>query len=72
MNFDYKRLLKFETNVGSKEMKIRLIVGSSLLGVSLFSADILVLLGGVILIATGYFQTCPVNTVMERNSCESE
>lgn len=70
MNFDYKRLTKFEINVGEKESKIRLIVGSALLGISLFSASVILLLGGIVLVATGYTNFCPINSAMERNSCE--
>ncbi|MCK5192037.1 MAG: DUF2892 domain-containing protein [Methylococcales bacterium] len=70
MSFDYKRLIKFEINVGNKESKIRLIVGSILLSISLFTASILLLLAGVILIATGYTNFCPVYSAMEKNSCE--
>lgn len=70
VNFDYKRLTKFEINVGEKESKIRLIAGSALLGISLFSGKIILLLIGVILVATGYTNFCPINSAMERNSCE--
>ncbi len=72
MSFDYKRLLKPEVNVGETEMKIRLIAGSTLLGISLFSANIFLLVIGVILVASGYTRKCPINTAMDRNSCESE
>ena len=72
MSFDYKRLLKLETNVGEKEMKLRLIAGSALLGVSLFTANILLLLVGVILVASGYTRKCPINSALDRNTFESD
>ncbi|PPD32816.1 MAG: hypothetical protein CTY19_10175 [Methylomonas sp.] len=59
MNFDYKRMTKFEHNIGAKDKKIRLISGVILLAVSLFTAKILLLLVGMILVATSYFGWCP-------------
>ena len=59
MSFDYKRLIKFEHNVGAKDKKIRLVSGVVLLAVSLFMAKILLLLVGLILVATSYFGWCP-------------
>lgn len=53
MSFDYKRLTEFKVNVGEKEKKIRLIAGSILLAVSLFTASIILLIVGVVLVATG-------------------
>ncbi len=70
MSFDYKRLTKFEINVGDKEKKIRLIAGAVLLFISLFTASIILLLLGVILVATGYTKVCPVYSALDRNSCE--
>jgi hypothetical protein len=59
MKFDYKRLLKFEHNVGAKDKKIRLYAGIALLVLSLFTASVLMLLVGVVLVATSYFGWCP-------------
>ena len=59
MSFDYKRLIRFEHNVGAKDKKIRLISGVVLLSVSLFTAKILLLLVGLILVGTSYFGWCP-------------
>ncbi len=72
MSFDYKRLIKYEINVGEKEKKIRLMAGSAMLLISLFTASIILLLLGVILIATGYSRFCPVYSAIEKNTCESE
>ncbi len=71
MSFDFKNVTKFEVNVGIKEMKIRLIVGSALLAFSLFNASIILLLAGVVLVATGYTRVCPAYSVMEKNTCEA-
>lgn len=59
MNFDYKRLLKFEHNVGAKDKKIRLYAGIALLAISLFTASVVLLLVGLVLVATSYFGWCP-------------
>lgn len=59
MSFDYKRLIKFEHNVGAKDKKIRLVSGVVLLAVSLFTAKVLLLLVGLALVATSYFGWCP-------------
>ncbi len=70
MSFDYKRLINREINVGEKEKKIRLIAGSILLFASLFTAKIILLLAGLILVATGYTRVCPIYSAMEKNTCE--
>ncbi len=72
MNFDYKRLIKLEINVGEKEKKIRLYAGSVLLVVSIFTASIILLLLGIILVGSGYSKTCPINSALHRNSCDPE
>ena len=70
MSFDYKRLAKFEVNVGEKEKKMRLIAGAVLLFISLFTASVILLLLGVILVATGYTKVCPVYSALDKNTCE--
>jgi len=59
MNFDYKRLVKFEHNIGIKDKKVRMWSGVVLLAVSLFTASVLMLLIGLVLVATSYFGWCP-------------
>ncbi len=71
MSFDYKRLTEFKVNVGEKEKKIRLIAGSILLAVSLFTASIILLIVGVVLVATGYSRVCPAYSAMNKNTLES-
>lgn len=70
MNFDYKRMLKFEHNVGEKEKKYRLIGGSIALLVSLPLASILLLIVGVALVATGYSGWCPAYSGLDKNTLE--
>ena len=43
MNFDYKRMIKFEHNVGEKEKKYRLYGGAALFAISIFTASIALL-----------------------------
>ncbi len=70
MSFDFKRMLKFEHNVGQKEAKIRLMAGSALLLVSIFTAKIILLILGLVLVATGYSGWCPAYSGMNKNTCE--
>lgn len=72
MSFDYKRLTKFEINVGKQEQKIRLIAGSIVLSFSLFYANIFLLLVGIALVGTGYTEFCPIYSALRKNTCETE
>ena len=74
MNFDFKRMLKFEHNVGEKEKKYRLYAGAALLVISLFvpGGEVLLLLVGLVLVATGYSGWCPVYSGLNKNTCEAE
>lgn len=72
MNFDFKRMLKFEINVGTKEKQMRIYAGAVLLFVSLFIASVPLLLIGLILVATGYTGFCPVYSGVERSTVEKE
>lgn len=72
MSFDFKRMLKFEHNVGEKEKKYRLYGGTALIVVSVFLGDILSLLVGLILVATGYSGWCPVYSGLNKNTNEAE
>jgi len=73
MNFDFKRMLKFEHNVGEKEKKYRLYAGSALLVISLFvpGGEVFLLLAGLVLVATGYSGWCPVYSGLNKNTCET-
>lgn len=72
MSFDYKRMCKFEHNVGAKDKKIRMAAGVVLLAVSLFTAKILLLLVGLILVATSYFGWCPAYSGFGKNTLEAD
>lgn len=71
MSFDYKRLVKFQINVGDKDKQMRLIAGSILLLISVFTAKIILLIAGLVLIATGYTRFCPAYAAMDKNTCET-
>jgi Protein of unknown function (DUF2892) len=69
MSFDYKRLVKVEHNVGQKEAKMRMMAGSAALLVSIFTAKIILLVLGLVLVATGYSGWCPAYSGMNKNTC---
>lgn len=71
MSFNYKRLIDRKVNVGNKDKKMRLISGSILVFVSLFTAKIILLLAGLVLIATGYSRICPAYSAMDKNTLEN-
>jgi hypothetical protein len=68
MSFDFKRMIKFEHNVGCQEKKYRLYAGSAALVISIFTASIALLALGLILVATGYSGWCPVYSGMDKNT----
>ncbi len=68
MSFDFKRMMKFEHNVGEKEKKYRLYGGAALLVISIFTAQILLLLVGLIMVATGYSGWCPVYSGLNKST----
>jgi hypothetical protein len=69
MNFDFKRMLKFEHNVGEKEKKYRLYGGAALIVISIFTASIALLLIGLVLVATGFTGFCPAYAGLNKNTC---
>jgi hypothetical protein len=69
MSFDFKRMMKFEHNVGEKEKKYRLYGGAALIVISIFTASIALLLAGLVLVATGFSGFCPAYAGLNRNSC---
>lgn len=71
MSFDVKRMLKFEHNICEKEKKYRMIGGAVLILVSIPTAEITLLLLGLILVATGYSGWCPICSGFNRNTCVS-
>lgn len=71
MSFDYKRLIKFEHNIGAKEAKMRMMAGAAALLISIFTAKIILLLLGLVLVATGYSGWCPAYSGMNKNTLET-
>ncbi|MBD9357559.1 YgaP family membrane protein [Methylomonas albis] len=71
MSFDYKRLIKFEHNIGEKDKKVRMVSGVVLLSASLFTASILMLLVGLVLVATSYSGWCPAYSSLDKNTLGS-
>lgn len=72
MSFDYKRLVKFEHNLGAKDKKVRLYSGVVLLSVSLFTASILMLLVGLVLVGTSYSGWCPMYSALNKTTLEAD
>lgn len=72
MNFDYKRLIKFEHNIGAKDKKVRMIAGVVLLATSLFTAKILLLVVGLVLVATSYIGWCPAYSGFDKNTLDAD
>jgi hypothetical protein len=72
MSFDYKRLVKFEHNIGAKDKKVRMVSGLVLAFVSLFLGSVFLLLVGGVLIATSYFGWCPGYSSCNFNSLGAE
>jgi hypothetical protein len=60
MPFDFKRMLKYEYNVGDKDQKIRYGVGSLSIFLSLFLGSVPLLLLGIALLISGYTHFCPI------------
>ncbi len=72
MSFDFNRMMKFEHNVGAKEKKYRLYGGAALLVLSIFTAQVFLLLVGLIMVATGYSGWCPVYSGLSKNTVSPE
>jgi len=71
MSFDFKRMLKFEHNVGEKEKKYRIYGGAALFVISVVTASIFLLVAGCVLIATGFWGWCPAYSGFGKNTCET-
>lgn len=68
MNFDYKRMLKFEHNVGAQDKKYRMIAGCALLLIAIVTAKIVLLLLGMVLVITAYSGWCPLYSGLGKNT----
>ncbi|HHJ40096.1 MAG: hypothetical protein AXA67_07680 [Methylothermaceae bacteria B42] len=71
MGFDFKKMLKYERNIGDKEQKIRYGIGALLIFISLFLGSVILLMTGIVLLATGYTRWCPINSGLGRNTFAS-
>ena len=71
MSFDFKRMIKFEHNVGAKEAQMRMIAGSAALLISVFFGEVFLLLVGLALVATGYSGWCPAYSGMGKSTCDA-
>lgn len=63
----------FKANVGENESLTRLIAGAVLLALSFLAAGLLqwiVLLAGMVLIATGIVRWCPIYNAMKKSTAE--
>lgn len=69
-NFDYKKALKRELNVGLKDQQIRYGVGATLLMTSLFTGNIFFLLLGAGLVASAFFRWCPAYSGMSMSTVD--
>lgn len=72
MNFDYKRLVKFEHNVGEQEKKYRLYAGAGLVVIAIFTASIALLIAGLIFTATGFTGWSPIYSAIGKNTNDAE
>lgn len=72
MSFDYKRMVKFEYNLGAKDKKVRMVSGVVLLAASLFTAKVLLLLVGLGLVGTSYFGWCPAYSGFGKSTLEPD
>jgi len=70
MNFDIKRALVRELNIGIKDRNIRYGAGAVALLLSVFLGDIFLLVIGGILVATAFLRWCPVYSGLSRSTVE--
>ncbi|MDD5033531.1 MAG: DUF2892 domain-containing protein [Methylococcaceae bacterium] len=70
MNFDFKKMLKRELNIGEKERKLRFVAGSVVLLISVFLGNIPLLLIGSLLVVTGFMRWCPAYSGLGRSSVD--
>lgn len=68
MQFDFKRMLKYEYNVGDRDQKIRYGVGGFSILVSLLLGSVPLLLLGIALLVSGYTHFCPIYAGLGRTT----
>lgn len=72
MKFDFKRMLQFEHNIGAKDKRYRMLGGAALILVAVFTAKILLLMLGMLLVITSYAGWCPVYSGLTKSTCEAK
>ena len=70
MSFDFNRMLKREINVGKKDQQLRLGAGVALLVVAWMIDTPLLMLLGIILVATAVTRWCPAYSGMGKSTVE--
>ena len=70
MSFDFKRTLKPELNVGLQDQKVRYGVGIGALLVSVFLANIPLLIIGGVLVGSAKLRWCPVYSGMCKSTVQ--
>ncbi|BCX80666.1 hypothetical protein MIT9_P0240 [Methylomarinovum caldicuralii] len=68
MEFDFKRMFKYERNVGDRDRQIRYGVGALSVLISLFLGSIPLLLLGIALLVSGFTRFCPIYAGMGRST----
>ena len=71
MDFDFKRMLKKEHNLGAKDILIRKNVGIACAVLSLLPGSVPMLLLGILLIGSATLSWCPVYSGLHKNTCNS-
>lgn len=71
MNFDIKRALVRELNVGIKDRNIRYGAGAAALLLSVFLGNIVLLLIGGMLVATATLRWCPAYSGLSKSTVET-
>ncbi|HYE36598.1 DUF2892 domain-containing protein [Methylocaldum sp.] len=70
MSFDIKKMTKRELNVGLKDQKIRYGVGAGLALLSVFLANIPLLILGGALLASARFRWCPAYSGLGKSTVD--
>jgi hypothetical protein len=70
VNFDFKKMLNRELNVGLKDQKIRYGVGCVSLLASVFLGNIPMLLLGGVLVTSAYLRWCPAYSGLGKSTVD--
>ncbi len=71
MDFDFKRMLKKELNLGEKDILIRKNIGIASAVLSVIPGSVPMLLMGIVLIGSATLRWCPVYSGLNKNTCAS-